>query len=55
MNREESISDSITRFDWHVKIKSTHEEGFSAKWIGSLINCYKPNWDVIASVSKPSS
>ena len=46
--------DSITRLGWEINNRSIYE-GESVKiWIGSLINCCKPNWHVIASILEPS-
>ena len=51
--REEWTPGSITSFGWDVNVKSMHEEEFALRWMGSLINCCKPNWDVMQLFLKP--
>ena len=46
--------DSITRVGWEVNIKSMQEEEFPKMWVGSLINCCRPNCEVTASILEPS-
>ena len=38
--------DSTTKFGCDVNIKSIHEEEFSNKSVGSLINWHNPSWEV---------
>ena len=49
----EEKNEYITRFGWDVKIKSIHGEEFPVRWVGSLLICCKPDYDVIASIFKP--
>ena len=51
---EEWTFDSITRSGWEVHNRSIHEDESVEVWVGSLINCCKPNWDVITSALGPS-
>ena len=50
---EEWTPDSITMFDWLVKIRSIHDEESPIKCVGSLIICCNPNWEVTPSVLEP--
>ena len=43
--------DSTTKFGCYVNIKSTGEEEFFSKWVGSLINWYNPNCEVILLIA----
>ena len=43
------MPDSSNKFDCDVNIKSIHKEEFSNKWVGSLIDWYNPNCEVIDS------
>ena len=47
-------TDSITRLGWEVNIKSMQEEEFPRMWVGSLINCCRPNCEITASILEPS-
>ena len=38
------------RLDWEVNHRLIHEDDSVKVWVGFLINCCKPNWDVILSV-----
>ena len=51
---EESTRDSITKFAWIVKIRSRHDEESLKMYLGSLTNCYYPNWEVTPSILEPS-
>ena len=44
--REEWTPDSISRLGWEVNNRSIYEDESVKIWVGSLINCCKPNWDV---------
>ena len=46
--------DSNTKCGCDVHIKSLHDEEFSYKWVGSLINWYNPNCEAILSIVLPS-
>ena len=45
--------DWTTIFGYDVKIKSIHEQEFCNKCVGSFINWYNLNWEVILSVVLP--
>ena len=40
-------------FEWEVNIKSMLGEQFLKIWVGSLINCYRPNCEVMATIFEP--
>ena len=44
---------SITRLEWEVNIKSIQEEEFPKIWVGSLINCCRPNCEFTTSILEP--
>ena len=52
---EEWSPDSISKFDWVVKIRSTHDEKLQIKCVDSLIICCNPYWKVKPSLLEPSS
>ena len=45
---------SITKFGWDVNAKSIQKEGFSSKWVGSLINCLRSYSMAKQSILVPS-
>ena len=47
-------SDSITKFDWVVKIRSIHSDEPPIINVGSLIACCEPSWEVTPSVLESS-
>ena len=47
-------SDSITKFDWVVKIRSIHSDEPPIINVGSLITCCEPSWEVTPSVLESS-
>ena len=51
---EECTPDSITGLGWDVNTKSMQGDEFDKTWVGSWINSFTPNWDVIASILEPS-
>ena len=42
------------RLGWEVNIRSIQDDELFKTWVGSWINCFKPNWDVIASIFESS-
>ena len=48
-NLNEVRDERPTRLRWEVNIKSMQEEEFPKMWVGSLINCCRPNCEVTAS------
>ena len=51
---EEWTPEFITKFGCDVKIKSIHDELLSKIWVGSLITCLNPHWEVKDSSFLPS-
>ena len=39
---------------WEVNIRSIRDDESVKTCVGSRINCFRPNWDVIASILEPS-
>ena len=52
--RDEWTPESTTIFGCDVNIKSIHAEEFCNKCVGSFINWFNPNWEVILSMVLPS-
>ena len=48
-----SSTDSITELSWEVN-RWIYEDESVKIWVGSLVNCCKPNWDVITSILETS-
>ena len=44
----------VARLGWEVNNRSVYEDESVKIWVGSLVNCCKPNWDVIASILETS-
>ena len=53
-NLNEVRDERPTRLRWEVNIKSMQEEEFPKMWVGSLINCCRPNCEVMALILEPS-
>ena len=51
---EQCTPDSITMFGTDVNVKLIQEKESPTRCVGSLISCCNPNWEVIASIFKPS-
>ena len=45
--------DSITRLGWDINTRSIQEDEFDI-CVGSWINCFSQNWEVVASILEPS-
>ena len=52
--RDVWIPESITKFGLKMKIRSIQDARFPWMWVGSFVFCCNPNWEVIASILKPS-
>ena len=50
----EWIPEVITKFGWEEMIRSIQDTDFPWMWVGSLITCCSPNWQVTASVLERS-
>ena len=47
-------SESITKFGWETKIRSIQDADLPWMWVGSLIICCYPNWELITSILESS-
>ena len=54
MDCETEFSKYITKFGWEENIRSIQETDFSWMWVGLLMICCGPNWEVMVSILEPS-
>ena len=43
-------SGTLTKFGWEERIRSIQDTDFPWMWVGALIICCMPNWEVMVSI-----